>query len=150
MWFTANSLPTLYTSPSKSSVHHNMYSPVAGTPSSEAASTTFSRGVPSSQLPILKDRWCKVWIMLHFKQLKQRLQPSRYLSQVWVKSHLSEQRLQRTRIIWVCSDIWVYQFHITDFSQTCELFAKSANFNKKMPDTVFLPWWNTKAFETEQ
>ena len=30
-------------------------------------------------------------------------------------------------IIWVCSDIWVFQFYITDIFQTSESFAKSVN-----------------------
>ena len=60
-----------------------------------------------------------------------------------------EQRLHRTQIIWVCSDIWV--FSVLDnrlLADNLSHLPKVAIWIRKGQIYSFLPWWNTKTFET--
>ena len=59
------------------------------------------------------------------------------------------QRLQRTQIIWVCSDIWV--FLVLDnrlLADNLSHLPKVAIWIRKGQIYSFPPWWNTKTFET--
>ena len=67
----------------------------------------------------------------------------------WRRCPAGHQRLQRTQIIWVCSDIWV--FSVLDnrlLADNLSHLPKVSTLIRKGQIYSFHPWWDTKAFET--
>ena len=100
------------------------------------------------QLVSFGGRWQVLWTLQAFRLKVKCWHDNHGQLYPWV-SRVRDQRLYRTQIIWVCSDIWV--FSVLDnrlLADKLSHLPKVSIWIRKGQIYSYPPWWNTKAFET--